>query len=75
MFTLFFSTVVWIEGTIIYSMKKLNLEGGRVTFHRDAEGMSKLQLPDVITKGMLPDDAIFEIDIFMEYILNKYGLK
>lgn len=56
-------------------MKKLNLEGGRVTFHRDAEGMSKLQLPDVITKGMLPDDAIFEIDIFMEYILNKYGLK
>ena len=63
----------WIsEG---YSMKKLNLPGERITFHHIAEGMSKLQLPEAITKGMLPDDAIYEIDTFMEYIMSKYGLK
>ena len=56
-------------------MKKLNLPGERITFHHIAEGMSKLQLPEAITKGMLPDDAIYEIDTFMEYIMSKYGLK
>lgn len=63
----------WItEG---YSMKKLNLEAGRVTFHRDEDGTAKLQIPDVIASGKLPDDAIFELEAHMEYIIKKYGLK
>ena len=57
------------------AMKKLNLEAGRITFHREGDGVSKLHIPDAITKGKLPDDAIYEIDTFMEYIISKYGLK
>ena len=63
----------WItEG---YFMKKLNLEAGRITFHRDKDNFSKLEIPEVITEGRLPDDAIYEIDTFMEYIIEKYALR
>lgn len=56
-------------------MKKLNLESGRVTFHRDEDGTVNLQIPDVIANGKLPDDAIFELEAHTEYIIKKYGLK
>lgn len=62
----------WItEG---YSMAKLNLEGGKVTFHRDEQGMSRLQIPDAILNGKLPDNAVYELEQHMKYIINKYGL-
>ena len=63
----------WItEG---YYMKKLNLNDGKITFHRDGEGVSKLRIPDVIAKGLLPDNAVFELETFMDYIIKKYGLQ
>lgn len=62
----------WItEG---YCMKKLNLDKGKVTFHREEDGVSKLQIPDVILNGRLPDNAVYEMETFIDYIMGKYGL-
>lgn len=62
----------WI--TENYSMTKLNLKAGKVTFHRDGEGLSRLQIPEVILTGKLPDDAVYELEQHMNYIIKKYGL-
>lgn len=63
----------WIsEG---YCMRKLNLPDGKVTFHRDTDGVSRLQIPDVLITQKLPDNAIYELETYMKYIIAKYGLK
>lgn len=62
----------WIsEG---YYMHKLDLKKGKVTLHREEDGVSKLIIPKVLTTGRLPDNAVFELETHMEYIINKYGL-
>lgn len=58
-----------------YNIKKLNLNDGKVTFHRVECGMSRLQIPEAITNGKLPDDAVYELERHMDYIIKKYGLK
>lgn len=63
----------WItEG---YYMKKLNLDKAKVTFHRDEDGFSRWQIPDVIATGKLPDNAIYELQTFTDYLIKKYGLR
>ena len=63
----------WIsEG---YSMKKLNLEAKRITFHRDSSDTGKLKIPDVLLNGVLPYDAIDELEQHMKYVIDKYALK
>ena len=55
-------------------MEKLNLETRKGTFHRNGGGMSRLQIPDAILNGKLLDDAVYESEQRMKYIIDKYGL-
>lgn len=57
-----------------YSLHSLDLKKEKITLHRNQEGMSKLIIPDVLTRGKLPDNAVYELETHMEYIINKYGL-
>ena len=62
----------WItEG---YYMHSHDLNKEKVTLRREEEGMSRLIIPDVLTQGKLPDNADYELETHMEYIINKYGL-
>ena len=45
-----------------------------MTFHRDEDGYAKLVIPDVLIHGKIPDNAKFELETHMEYIIKKYGL-
>lgn len=36
--------------------------------------MSRLQIPDAILNGKLLDDAVYESEQRMKYIIDKYGL-
>ncbi len=62
----------WItEG---YTMKSLDLQKKKVTLRRQDEGVSKLIIPEILTSGKIPDNAVFELETHMEYIIAKYGL-
>lgn len=62
----------WItEG---YSLRSFDLEAKKITLHRDSEGMSKLDIPKELTVGKIPDDAKFELERHMQYIIEKYML-
>lgn len=58
-----------------YSLHNFDLEKRRLTLHRNTEGMSKLEIPKVLTQGKIPNNAKFELETHMRYIINKYGLK
>ena len=55
-------------------MKNLDLKKEKVTLHRVEEGVSKLVIPPVLLSGKIPDNAKFELEKHMEYIIKKYGL-
>ena len=57
-----------------YRIRHLDLEKRRVTFSRFVEGTSHLEIPTVLTDRKLPDNAVFELEAFFEYIIKKYGL-
>lgn len=57
-----------------YEMKNLDLKKEKVTLHRVEEGVSKLVIPPVLLSGKIPDNAKFELEKHMEYIIKKYGL-
>ena len=57
-----------------YSLKRLDMGKEKITFHRDAVGASKLVIPAILMNGKLPDNAVYELERHMEYIINKYGL-
>lgn len=62
----------WIsEG---YYMHKLDLKKEKITLHREEDGVSKLVIPKVLTTGRIPDNAVYELETHMEYVINKYGL-
>lgn len=62
----------WItEG---YHLHALDVEKEKVTLHRNEEGLSRLVIPKALTTGKLPDNAIFELETHMNYIIEKYGL-
>ena len=57
-----------------YSLKRLQFEKEKITLKRNASGVSRLTIPDVLLQGRLPDNAVYELEHYMEYIINKYGL-
>lgn len=62
----------WItEG---YSLYAFDLEKKKLTWHRDEEGLSKLEVPKVLTQGKIPDNAKYELETHMQYVISKYGL-
>lgn len=62
----------WItEG---YSLKTLDIPHKKITLKRDLPGLSNLRVPDALLNKRLPEDAVFELERHMEYIIDKYGL-
>lgn len=57
-----------------YSLYSFDLQKQKMTFHRDEDGYAKLVIPDVLMRGKIPDNAKFELETHMEYIIKKYGL-
>ena len=57
-----------------YSLYSFDLEKQKLTLHRDKEGMSKLEIPPVLLQGKIPDNAKFELETHMRYVISKYGL-
>lgn len=57
-----------------YSLSSVDFLKQKVTLRRDDDGMSKLVIPKVLTDGKIPDNARFELETHMEYIIKKYGL-
>ena len=37
--------------------------------------MSKLKIPEALLDGALPDNAVYELETHMAYVIEKYGLK
>lgn len=57
-----------------YTMRNLDMQKEKITLHRDESGVSKLVIPDVLTSGKLPDNAVYELETHMAYVIKKYGL-
>ena len=55
-------------------MHSINLTAEKLTLHRQ-HGMSKLKIPEVLPDGALPDNAVYELEMHMAYVIEKYGLK
>jgi hypothetical protein len=50
------------------------LEKGKIQLVRAETGRSKLVIPKALTEQKLPDNAIFELQQHMAYIIKKYEL-
>ena len=57
-----------------FYLQNLDLARMKLTFHRASETRTHLVIPEVLTKGKLPDNAVFELETHMAYIIKKYGL-
>ena len=57
-----------------YKLHSINLAAEKLTLHRQ-HGMSKLQIPEVLLDGTLPDNAVYELETHMAYVIEKYGLR
>ena len=57
-----------------YVLQNLDLDKEKVHLRRDEDGVSKLDIPAVLLRGKLPDNAVFELETHMAYIIEKYGL-
>lgn len=61
----------WIQEG--YRLEKLDMNKKKVTFKREADHISQLEIPKALL-GKIPDDAVFELERHMDYIIKKYGL-
>ena len=57
-----------------YKLHSINLAAEKLTLHRQ-HGMSKLKIPEVLLDGTLPDNAVYELETHMAYVIEKYGLR
>ena len=57
-----------------YVLKYIDLEKGKIQLVRAETGRSKLVIPKALTEQKLPDNAIFELQQHMAYIIKKYEL-
>ncbi len=57
-----------------YSLKTLDIPHKKITLKRDLPGLSNLCVPDALLNRRLPEDAVFELERHMAYIIEKYGL-
>lgn len=57
-----------------YSVKYIDLGKEKIQLVRDAAGVSKLRIPKALTDRKIPDNAIYELEQHMAYIIRKYEL-
>ena len=58
-----------------YNLQRLDIEKEKLLLSRAMEGYSKLEIPTVLTAGKISDNARFELETHMEYIIRKYAIK
>lgn len=57
-----------------YRLKALDLERETIILARIDDGLMRLKIPEALTGKKLPDNAVFELENFFEYVIKKYGL-
>lgn len=57
-----------------YHIKKLDLEKCKVSFQVEDSGISRLNIPEELTRNKIPDNARVELERFMKYIVQRYNL-
>jgi len=57
-----------------YDLKAVHLKERRVVFRRTVTGMSGLKIPQELTRGKLPDAAVYEAERFFAYLIRRFGL-
>lgn len=57
-----------------YDLDKIDFEKKQISLSRREEGVSNLKIPNTLLSGKLPDNAVYELETFMDYIINKYAL-
>lgn len=69
-----FLTIIIIQKNNLVTCSIMVSTKLKITLHRDSERMSKLDIPKELTAGKIPDDAKFELERHMQYIIEKYML-
>lgn len=57
-----------------YYLSNVDFQKQKVTLHCDEDGMAKLDIPRALTDGKIPENAKYELETHMAYIIKKYGL-
>ena len=57
-----------------YILKYVDVEKEKFQLVREDASRTKLVIPKALTSQKLPDDAVFELEQHMQYIIKKYGL-
>lgn len=58
-----------------YKIKAIDLDKRRISFRRVESSTTGLKIPKELTRKRLPDQAVYELQKFFEYIIDKYGLR
>ena len=58
-----------------YALDYLDMKHAKIRLRKNTDGMIKLEIPAILTEKRLPENAIFELERFMGYVIKKYGLK
>lgn len=69
-----FNTIAEAWRTEGYSLRFVDLRKKKLSLTRDENGVSRLRIPKALTEKRLPDDAIYELERHMDYVIKKYGL-
>ena len=57
-----------------YSIKRLDIAKEKVVFRKTIHKVSGLVIPKALMEKKLPDNAVYELKSYFEYIIKKYGL-
>lgn len=57
-----------------YSVRYIDIQKEKIQLVRDEVGVSKLRIPKALTDKKIPDNAIYELEHHMAYIISKYKL-
>lgn len=57
-----------------YRIQRLHLTERRVVFRKEWHNFSALRIPPVLLDTKVPDDARYEIEEYLKYVVKKYGL-
>lgn len=59
-----------------YTLSKIDIEKEKLTFNREStiEGKIPFHIPDALRQSKLPENAVYELEQFMEHIVKKYRL-
>ena len=58
-----------------YKIKAIDLDKRRISFRRVESSTTGLKIPKELTRKRLPNQAVYELQKFFEYIIDKYGLR